>query len=185
MKIAKLSIKKIVIGGILLVLLLGGTTAFVFLRSDEQKTSVAPGEVREGNEINLEPATEEEQQQAKASKDKAVERNNLENQAQPSTGKKSVKPVITYLGQVDQEVRINAYVPGVFEDGGTCTAVLTQSGSRVTGSSTAFGNVSTTNCPPVTIPRSQFPNGGDWQLVVEYNSSTATGISDTDKVNIQ
>ena len=86
--------------------------------------------------------------------------------------KKQVTPVITNASQE----QINAYVPGVFEEGGSCTATLTKGNKTVTKTSTGFQNVSYTSCAPINIS-GQLTERGTWSLVLSYNSTTAEGKS--------
>lgn len=131
-----------------------------------QKTNDTAGD---GSYVNLSPPTEEEKQETQAHKKE------LSNSPSPSTtneGKKQVTPVITSANQ-DQ---ISAYVPGVFEDGGTCTATLTKGSKTVTKTSEGFKNVSYTSCAPINVSGS-FPEKGTWSVVVIYKSSAAEGTS--------
>jgi hypothetical protein len=129
------------------------------------------------DDINSSPPTAEEKAQADAQKDQNISRANDEKAAGQSTSnsKRSVTPVITNKNPGDP-VTISGYVSGVFEDGGVCTATLTQNGKTVTATSQGFKNVSTTNCAPISIARSQLP-GGTWQVSLSYSSAAAEGTS--------
>lgn len=118
--------------------------------------------------VNLAPATEQEKQESADSKDKLSQP-----APQPTTissGKKQVTITITYV-KADS---IRAYATGVFEDGGVCTATFIQGTTTVTRTSSGFENVSYTQCAPITP---NLPNTGTWTVVVSYNSSNATGTS--------
>lgn len=67
---------------------------------------------------------------------------------------------------------IYAYITGVMEEGGTCTATLTKDHQVITKTSIGFTNVSTTNCAPI---QTMLTDGGKWELTLEYSSSTAQG----------
>lgn len=179
-KLKRLSTKKkVLIALVGLVLVAGAGYAFMRYRDNNS------GE--EGT-INYGPPTEQEKQQAEDNKDAVAERIKLENEATqnpPSpNNKKSVTPIITHAAENDGQIHINAYVPGIFEEGGTCTATLTKDGATVTANSAGFGNVSTTGCTPIHIPRGEFSSSGDWKLVLSYSSNTAQGNSDSKTVRV-
>jgi hypothetical protein len=121
--------------------------------------------------VKLTPPTADEKASGDQTKDQIVAKQNATPTPTPisSNGKKQVTPVISYAGAD----RLNAYVTGVLEDGGTCTATFTQGTSVVSRTSNGFSNVSYTQCAPIT------PNlpAGSWSVVVTYSSTTAEGTS--------
>jgi cytoskeletal protein RodZ len=120
--------------------------------------------------IRYEPPTDEEKQQAEDHKDDLAQQNNNPAPA-PSTpnAKKSVTPVIT---NVDNS-GLRGYVPGVIEDGGTCTATAKSGSATVTKTSSGFANVSYTQCAPITWD-SQLASG-TWEFTLSYQSAKAEG----------
>ncbi len=102
-----------------------------------------------------------------------------DNQPVPAPGspKKIVQPVIVSASQNEQEVSIRAYTPGIFEDGGSCNMTATQGTRKVTKTNEAFANVSTTDCAPFIMNRSEFPSAGEWNVVISYSSASAAGES--------
>ncbi len=178
-KIKKLLTKKIIIITAIVLLAAGGV-GYAYYKNRHDDT---PGQEPT---INYGPPTEEEKQQADDNKDQAVDRKQIDEQAKPADGsKKSVKPIITQAQELDNRININAYIPGIFEDGGTCTASLVMGSSKVTATSSGFANVSNTNCTPINIPLGQFPRSGDWNLTLDYNSGSAVGKSDSVVVKVQ
>jgi hypothetical protein len=134
--------------------------------------------------------TQQEKDEAANHKDELVQQMNDEKGGQGggdtnSDGKKAVTPIITDASQSDSQVRISGYVSGVFEDGGTCTITITQGSSKIVKTATAFENVSTTQCSPVTLQRSDFPAAGQWQVTLAYNSAAAEGTSQAQALAIQ
>lgn len=89
----------------------------------------------------------------------------------PSTitpsGKKQVYPVVTSVSSSE----VKAYVEGVTEDGGTCTATATQGSLVESDSSTGFANVSYTSCPPINLSLAP----GSWVITLSYTSNTSEG----------
>lgn len=98
----------------------------------------------------------------------------------PTNTKKQVQPVLSYAGYVDatnQQVEVDAFVPSLVEEGGTCTLIATKDSQKVTVQTTGHTNVSQTRCDNFVIERSRFPTGGTWSVVVSYDSATAQGSS--------
>lgn len=97
----------------------------------------------------------------------------------PADTKKQVTPAISYAGYVDdrtkQQVEIDAFVPGILEEGGACTLTATKDGQKVTAQTTGHTNVSQTRCDNFVIERSKFAAGGTWSIVVNYESASAQG----------
>lgn len=133
--------------------------------------------------IDYGPPTEEEKSQANSHKDDLVKQMEDENKP-PSTGKKAVTPVITKISQDAQQVTVNGFTSGVVEEGGTCTAVFTKGNNRRTATSQAFANVSTTNCPAITLSSSEL-TAGAWQVTLSYSSSKAEGTSPPKELTVQ
>lgn len=136
------------------------------LRTVDNQTTYKPS--ADGKPVNLSPPTEQEKSETEAYK---------ESLAQPpqnpasNTGKKAVTPVITNASKRE----VNAYVPGVFEEGGTCMATLTKGDKTVTKTSKGFGNVSYTSCEPISVDG--LLENGAWTVVVSYGSAGAEGKS--------
>jgi hypothetical protein len=97
----------------------------------------------------------------------------------------SADVVITYAGwdPGTSSVEVNAFVSGVIEDGGTCTAELTLGSTTRTVSAPATGDATTTGCAPMIVPGGQLA-AGDWQAVVSYTSATAEGRSPATGVTV-
>lgn len=123
---------------------------------------------------DLSPATPQERQETQDYK-KSLTQNQGGSSATTSEGKKVVYPVIT--GASHEEV--NAYVSGIVEDGGTCTATATKGSQTITGTSTGFANVSYTSCPPISL---SLP-AGKWSVVLNYSSATSEGKSQVFEVD--
>lgn len=153
----------------------------VFAYKSINKNSSAPINPETG--INYNPPTEQEQKAAedhKAEVDKRaeLEKNNANTQ---SSQKKQVSVVIT-------SATINgiySYVSGVFEDGGICTATITQDNKKITKTSSAFKDATYTACAPINLSRSDFPSAGTWTARVSYSSSASEGQSQSVNIEVQ
>ena len=104
---------------------------------------------------------------------------------QPSTStKRSVEVGVAYASADDGVVEIRAFTPSVIESTGTCTAILTQGSQKVTRTSKAFVDFSTSQCEPITIPVADFPHRGTWTLVVTYDSDKSNGTSAPQEIGL-
>ncbi len=132
--------------------------------------------------VNLNPPTEQEKKAGDEQKQAAVKQ-----QEQPSNptapaqstqpgSKKAVKPVIIRSGGGE----VSGFVPGIVENGGTCTATFTSGASKVTKTSAGFANVSNTTCSPISYAGSGVQAG--WSVTLTYSSSASEGVSDASQV---
>jgi cytoskeletal protein RodZ len=126
--------------------------------------------------VNLNPPTDQEKSEAEAHK-KDLANSDTPVPATGSNGKKSVTPVITNASTAE----VDAYIPGVFEDGGTCTATLIKGTQTIVKISQGFANATYTSCAPIILNNSVAGTG--WTVVVSYNSSTAEGQTAPVSVN--
>jgi hypothetical protein len=79
-------------------------------------------------------------------------------------------------------VQANGFVAGIIEQGGTCTLTLTKGGSKVTATSTAEADATTTNCG--LLETSGDLAAGTWNAVLAYSSAKATGTSAAREVTV-
>ena len=130
--------------------------------------------------INYEPARPAEKKEAEENKDALVNRQEVEKtDTSTTTNKKQVKPSIT-----NTSGSVNAYVSGIFEEGGTCTAVFNNDAITNTKTSTGFRNVSYTQCAPINI-ESGFLSAGTWTVTVKYSSEKSEGTSDIQTIEVK
>jgi hypothetical protein len=106
-----------------------------------------------------------------------------------STGSDSaggdVSVLLTYSGwnASAAQVEVDGYVPGVAEDGGTCTLTLTKGGASVTASVPGTENVADTDCGGAAVPGSKLSQGS-WTAVLNYDSATTHGASSPVEVQV-
>ncbi len=98
---------------------------------------------------------------------------------------RSVTPSITYAGQYGDFVEIGAYVDGIFENNGTCTATLQKDGVILTKTVTAEKNVRSMDCPVMKFSKSEFTTNGLWTAKVAYSSETAKGTSQERQIEVK
>lgn len=154
-----------------------GVGAYFLFGTNNKKSSLAPTATPTSTQtVNLDPPTEAEKTQTDQHKDDLTQSTTPTTPSTPtnSTSKKKVQPFITY---VDTNT-INSYVSGVLEDGGTCTATLTQGTTTIVASSSGFKNVSYTQCAPIDLSKESV-GSGTWSVVLKYSSATAEGTSST------
>lgn len=176
----RISKKSLVVGFVALAVLLAAGAGFVYWKKQHKSVApLTPNAVTPTSSDTIPGPTEEEKQATEEHKDDVVKQQEIENN--PSSGQKSVAPIITSASQGGA----SAYVSGIFEDGGTCTFTFTKGSLRITKSVGAFGNVSTTNCTNVSMSRSEFAEAGTWSLTVTYSSPKAQGTSQAKEFMVQ
>ncbi len=144
---------------ILAVFLIGFGSYRIFLHKPAAPTTT------DGKPVNLNPATTEEKTQTDAQKDAIID-DKAQVTGNPSGSSKQSAIIITEA--TGNGVR--AYVTGVFEEGGTCTASATKGTQVVTGASEGFQNASYTQCAPINW--SPPLSTGSWTIKVTYKSAT-------------
>lgn len=73
-------------------------------------------------------------------------------------------------------LEVEAVVPGVVEQGGTCTAVATSGGASRTVSGQATATAQSTGCEPLRLAGPDL-TAGTWSVVVRYASARSSGVS--------
>lgn len=189
-KILKNKVLTIKIGATILLLVLIGLLILIFvINGDDQKKSVQdlPNPTDTTDTTNLAPPTDEEKQQAVTNKSK-IDEDEARRQSQSSLNngtKKAVKPIITYSDQYGEKIEIGSYVPGIFEDGGICTANLTKEDRIFSKHVNAVKEGKSTFCPTFNISNAELPEKGIWALVVSYESAISIGSSDSTKIEVK
>lgn len=143
---------------------------------DKKPVSNEP-EVRPTNSINYEPPTDQEISETEQHKRSIDSQNNTVEEERAPSG---VTPIITSADQTT----VRAYISGISEDGGTCTATFTQGTVSFPKQSSGFRDVNSTICEPIRLDRSDFNNGGEWSVVIAYKSSLVEGKSQEVKIKV-
>ncbi len=125
-----------------------------------------------GTSTNLASATEEEKQETEQHKQELSNGDTTQLQT-GADGRKQVTPIISYA----DTTTITAYITGIFEEDGTCTATLTNGSKTITKTSIGFQNASYTQCTPIDLTGSPL-GSSNWSVTVSYSSATAIGKSD-------
>jgi hypothetical protein len=166
----------LVIAVLVLASLGAGFAVYHKRNTDKQLTKVASLTDKQKEDINFDPPTDQEVSDTDKHKDDIVKENQQNDQ--PTSGKRAVSPIISYI----DKSTANAYVTGVFEEGGTCTLTLTKGGQSFTKTSSGFENASYTQCAPIDI--SSFSLSGSYSATLKYESPTALGSSTTQTKNL-
>lgn len=162
----------LICGIILAVGLVAGT---LFVLRDDKMSRTAD---KTDNYIDYSPATEEE----KADSDRQKEVDAGRDDTVPSS---NVTPVIVDASQYGDQIEVRSYVPGIIQDGGTCTIKITKGQSTITRQTASIGDATTTNCGTVNIPRTEFQSTGKWTVTISYTSPTHSGNSAETTLDIQ
>lgn len=183
MKNIRLPRKKLLLISAVLLLATGAVFAYKVIpqKNDQELTPTSDGK----HVINLQPPSEAEKSQAESNKDKAADRQKLDEQPQPTTSVATVTPVVSSWGQdaYTKDVSVAGYVPGIFEDSGTCTLTLEKSGVSITKSQKATKNVSSVSCGYINVPWAELSTG-EWIATISYTSATSQGISGKQKIDV-
>lgn len=183
-KIKKLENKKLLVLSVSAVLLLAGG-AFAFTKFNDAASNEVP---KPTAELNLDPPTEEEIKASNDNKQAIAEREErIQNQSSSEPGKKSVKPIITYAGQFapQNHVEVGGYVSDIFEEGGICKATFSHGSSSFSKQTQAIRNAKSVDCPAIKASASEFSPKGKWSVVLSYDSSTASGTSETKTIEVK
>ncbi len=163
------------------VILASGLVWFIN-RKPNVSTSTVPQVSNIGTDgVNYSPPTEQDIKEAEQNKEKLGNKDN----PPTTTPSNMANIIITYAGQFDQDVEVAFYVSNAYEDGGTCSVTITNGSLSVTKDTKGFKDVRTTVCPPIVIPRAEFPTAGQWTAVVSYTSQTANGTSEQRIIEIK
>jgi hypothetical protein len=175
MKIMK---TKVALTGLILLAIVGGGFALTRLHHASANTNT-PGL----KDVNLNPPT----QQDKTAVDQHKEdlSNNSSTTPTVSNGKQVVTPVIADASQYGDAVEVRSYVASIIENGGTCQITFVHGNTTVTKQVNGLKDATTTRCTNLSVSRSEFSTAGNWSVTVTYNSTTATGSSETKIVSIQ
>ncbi len=177
--------KKLIIISVVTLLLVVAVGTWRF--STQKNTTAKAPEPQPGSVADVSRPTTEEKQAADDQKAKNVERTDIEKQAEqtPAGQKKAVTPIITFASQADANLEVGAFVPGVYEDGGTCTLTAKNGSATVTKTTTASKNATTTDCKNLVVAASEFSPKGNWDITITYQSATAQGTSQVKTVSIR
>lgn len=162
-----------------LVIVVGLAVGSFWLYQKDDGTTIT---TKDGNEVKLKPATNEEKKQAEDNKEEIVKNDSkIKQQEQAGTDRAQNTSSITITNASSTGVR--AHVSGIFEEGGTCTATATKSGGQVIQkSSVGFQNVSYTQCAPIDWDTPL--TAGTWTIKVSY-SSTSTNSSNSTTIEVK
>jgi hypothetical protein len=174
---------KVIIGLVIVLLLIGGLVIYSY-RKDRQSTQITSvGVVKP--DINFDPPTEEEKKQAEDNKSRLIEKES-QNQTQPSPDNKaSVVPEITIAEVSGEFVEVGSYVPGIFENNGSCIAKFTRNSHTITRQVQSVAEGRATYCPLIKVPLNEFSEKGSWQVKVTYSSAVYSGTSSERSIEVK
>ncbi|MBX4197681.1 hypothetical protein KW801_03995 [Candidatus Saccharibacteria bacterium] len=153
------------------VIVLASLVSYLLLANHSSQNGQTTGTAADGSQINLNPATTSDKDSNTAHKNEIAQRDQ-----KLSDGTNQGAAVSVVITEATSST-VKAYVIGVFEDGGSCTATASNGSQTVSGSSTGFQNVSYTQCPPISW--SSALGAGQWTVTVNYKSATAQASRST------
>lgn len=189
-KLSKNNKRKLLVLLVVAVLLIAGGVYAYTQQKSESSTPQPTSSPNPQGAINLEPATEQDKQAVDNTKETTINRSQ-EPAGQPRGGDRDdrgvVKPIITYGGQTQpgSPVEVGGYVPGVFEEGGTCTAKFTNGSNTFSKAVKAVRSANSTDCPAMVATFGEFSPKGNWSVVISYESITSVGTSDGKTIEVK
>lgn len=98
----------------------------------------------------------------------------------------TVAPALTYAGagRAADTYEVSGLVPGIIEDGGSCTFHLRSGGTSVDRTQQGVADATSTSCGTVVIPASAL-SSGTWVVTLEYSSGTHHGTSPEQRMDVK
>lgn len=168
-------------------LLAAAAIAFVAYRhwpggpSPQPTTTQSPS--TDNDYVNMQPAAPAEQ--ADSDEHKQASLPNSDTSPTPAPSTQGVTPIIVDASQYDAQVEVRAFVPGIVEDGGTCTIAFTGPAGKVTKQVSANADATTTRCQNLTLKSTDLRPTGTWRVSVAYKSANAQGESQESNLTIK
>ncbi len=177
-----LNSRKSVIYLIIMVLVLLGGSAVAYNKYYRNPDSGSDQNNGDNANINFSPPTNEEKKETEEHKEEIA--NPPAPVPNPTPGPspqlKAVTPIITSWGTNSNNngYIVSAFIPGIVENGGTCTLKATLGANTpITKTTSAENDASSTTCSNFLLSRSDFLAAGNWSVKVSYSSSTSSGTS--------
>lgn len=92
-----------------------------------------------------------------------------------NNGAQEANVIINDASQYDSNVEVRSYVEGIVETNGTCTITFKKGSQSVTKTTEPLTNPTYTTCAAISVPVSEFPSKGTWQVTVDYSSTNHKG----------
>jgi ABC-type lipoprotein release transport system permease subunit len=176
--------KKIILVTVIAIITVGTLVAFAShsnsTKNQKKKQQTASSS---SPHINYSPPTKEDSARVDQNKQAIVDKQQAPTNPN-ATEIKTVVPTITYADEYQGQVEVGAYVSGIFENSGTCTATFTLGSKSLTQQTIGVTGASSVNCPAMTLPVTSFEPKGVWSVTVTYTSPTAKGISKANQVSV-
>ena len=83
--------------------------------------------------------------------------------------------IINDASQYGSNIEVRSYVEGVVETDGTCTVTFSKGNQSFSKTTEPLTNPTYTTCATVSVPVSEFPSTGTWQVTVNYVSAKHRG----------
>lgn len=99
--------------------------------------------------------------------------------------KKTVSVTIVDAGQYERVVEVRAFAASIAENDGTCIVEFTQGPSKVTKTTSTVVSANTTQCSPLRVATAEFPALGTWSVTVKYESSSSSGASVSQAIELK
>lgn len=166
---------RVIAGVSLVVILVGGVLGYAAFKDTPPAATTSSSGSQENTSVNLGPPSEAEKRETEAYK-RSLADEPTNTPPSSATGKNQVAPIITS----GDSSYLRAYINGIVEDGGTCSATFTKGSETVTRTAAGFVDVSKTVCVVSTNL-----SAGNWSVILSYSSSQSEGKSQPYSLEIQ
>lgn len=178
--------KKVIIIAVIVVALLLAAGSIWYVKANRDDNTIRPE-----NTVDYSPATPDDNQAAE--EQKGTTSSGQEDKPGTNDGQAPTAPVdfsVTVTGAnadpANKIARVSTLVNGA--TAGTCVVTFTQTGqAKVIATNEVTLQTNSYVCPNFTIPYSQFPAGGAWNVsvAVTHNNKTVTGTWQGGAITIQ
>jgi cytoskeletal protein RodZ len=185
------SLKKL-ISAIIIVLIIGAGFYYVSNHNKNKTTAVAGSTntnaslVKHSSQPYPAPTTQDTAANDARKADPSSAATTLDNGSTATTSTtspSSVSVLVTRASVVSGALEVGTQVSGA--TAGTCTLTATQSGaSPVTKSNAVVAQNNAYVCPVFSLPTSDFPNQGSWDVSVSVNDNGSTASNDWGQVDL-
>jgi flagellar basal body-associated protein FliL len=176
----KTSKKTILVLVLVLVVLCAAAGFFVWQKnkSDSQDKTDTSSEVRPRNTVDYSPSDKDDNKTIEDAKSNpSKEPTTIDNRTTNPSGTVDFSVTVTGANtdNANKLVRVSTLVNGA--SSGTCTLSFSKSGQpNVTATNQVELQNNSYVCPNFSIPFSQFPSGGEWNVSVSVNSNSKTSV---------
>ena len=155
--------------------------ALFILKHNKRVANEPKGNPKQINQINYGPPTREEANAGDKQKNQVT--TPTTQSSTQTNGKKNVSVIITDASQYGDSIEIRAFVQNYIKNG-TCTIIIQKGSTQINKQVPAYADASSTICTNLNLSRSEISDG-EWNVSVGFESTDASGTSQTRVMRVQ